>query len=382
MKTFLFTFGALLLGIILGLFFQPLTQSIAFIGQIYVQLVKLLGIPLISFSLIIGIIESQKIKYSTIATLLKSSLLLTAIGLFSAFIVSYMMHINLENIEKIHAPKIILYAANKKEEGFFNFANLVVSTVMLSILIAIIIKYFKKEYLVHKKLTLIYKYLLKLISITLVISPFAILSLVSSAMLSSNAEVLLFAGLILLILLISYLLYYALIFSILRNKTGKPIFYFLKDSLDYQIAAFVSGSSKVALPKAINFLKLYTTKGNTTYKFILPLAATFNMQGLAIYMVVVSLTIILTFIGQPTLQQIITISLFSTIGGIGVAGLNGGALVLLPGLLFAVGVPEHYTVVIYLLEPMASGIRSATNLTSDVLVTLNVNNIQGKGKEK
>lgn len=152
---------------------------------------------------------------------------------------------------------------------------------------------------------------------------------------------------------------------------------FFRKSFEYQILAFSTSSSKAALPTTIKVCqeKLGVSKGSSS--FVLPLGASINMDGIAIYISLCAL-----FFAQAT-GKIFTFSdyafivLTSTLGSIGAAGIPGGTIVMLPMVLAAVGLPIDGIALIAGIDRIIDMMRTTISITGDAAVTVCIDHSEG-----
>lgn len=145
---------------------------------------------------------------------------------------------------------------------------------------------------------------------------------------------------------------------------------FFRKSIEYQALAFSTSSSKAALPTTIKVCQEKLGISKASSSFVLPLGASINMDGIAIYISLCAL-----FFAQAT-GKIFTISdygfiiLTSTLGSIGAAGIPGGTMVMLPMVLASVGLPIDGIALIAGIDRIVDMMRTTISITGDATVTL------------
>lgn len=152
---------------------------------------------------------------------------------------------------------------------------------------------------------------------------------------------------------------------------------FYKKSIEYQALAFSTSSSKAALPITMKVCQDRLGVSSLSSSFVLPLGASINMDGLAIYLSLCAL-----FFAQAT-GKILTmgdyglIILTGTLGSIGGAGIPGGTIVMLPMVLGAVGLPIEGIALIAGIDRVIDMMRTTISITGDAAVTLCIDNSEG-----
>lgn len=161
----------------------------------------------------------------------------------------------------------------------------------------------------------------------------------------------------------------------------KPVEYFaaIKDVL---VTAFSTSSSSATLPaaleNAINRLKL----SPSTAGFVLPLGTTMNMSGTALYEGCVVLFIAQVFGVDLTVGQQVTLLLLSVLSAVAVAGIPGGSLPLIAGLLITFGIPPEGIGIILGTDRILDMCRTATNVGCDVTTAVVVDELVKKSEAR
>lgn len=152
---------------------------------------------------------------------------------------------------------------------------------------------------------------------------------------------------------------------------------FYRKSIDYQVLAFSTSSSKASLPTTMQVCheKLGISESSTS--FILPLGASLNMNGFAI-----NLGLCTIFFAQMlgvTLHahDYFVIILTSTIGSIGGAGIPGASLLMLPMVLSSVNLPIEGVAILAGIDRILDMLRTTINITGDATITMIVDCSEG-----
>jgi Na+/H+-dicarboxylate symporter len=152
---------------------------------------------------------------------------------------------------------------------------------------------------------------------------------------------------------------------------------FFKKSVEYQTLAFSTSSTKAALPTTIKVCENRLGVSSLSSSFVLPLGASINMDGIAIY---ISLCVL--FFAQATgkvlgIADYGSIILLGTLGSIGGAGIPGGTIVMLPMVLGAVGLPIEGIALIAGIDRIVDMMRTTISITGDATVALCVDHSEG-----
>ena len=152
---------------------------------------------------------------------------------------------------------------------------------------------------------------------------------------------------------------------------------FFKTIFDAQIIAFTTSSSAGTLPVSLRCSqKLGVSRG--TSSFILPLGATINMDGTALYQGVTALFIAQAYGIDLATSDFLTIIATSTLASIGTAGVPGAGLIMLTLVLTTVGLPMEGVALIAGIDRLLDMARTVVNISGDIMVTTLVSKSEGE----
>jgi DAACS family dicarboxylate/amino acid:cation (Na+ or H+) symporter len=159
----------------------------------------------------------------------------------------------------------------------------------------------------------------------------------------------------------------------------KPRAYFaaIKDVL---VTAFSTSSSNATLPTALQNATEKLHIAPSTAGFVLPLGTTMNMSGTALYEGCVVLFIAQVFGVDLSIGQQLTLLLLSVLSAVAVAGIPGGSLPLIAGLLITFGIPPEGIGIILGTDRILDMCRTATNVGCDITTAVVVDEITKKAK--
>ena len=148
-----------------------------------------------------------------------------------------------------------------------------------------------------------------------------------------------------------------------------PIPFFIK-VWPIMVMAFSTSSSKATLPYAMDVMEEQMGGSPKGVRFILPLGATINMNGTAIYLGLCGVLFAQAYNIELTMTQYLILAFTCTFGSIGAAGLPGGSIIFMPMVLAAVGIPAEGIPMIIAVDRILDMIRTMTNITSDCALAL------------
>jgi DAACS family dicarboxylate/amino acid:cation (Na+ or H+) symporter len=148
------------------------------------------------------------------------------------------------------------------------------------------------------------------------------------------------------------------------------------------ITAFSTSSSNATLPTALQNATEKLKLAPSTAGFVLPLGTTMNMSGTALYEGCVVLFVAQVFGVDLTLGQQVTLLLLSVLSAVAVAGIPGGSLPLIAGLLITFGIPPEGIGIILGTDRILDMCRTATNVGCDVTTAVVVDEMTKRGEAR
>ncbi len=165
---------------------------------------------------------------------------------------------------------------------------------------------------------------------------------------------------------------------LLRLVGGLSPYAYYGKVLPAQLTAFSTASSSATLPVSMNSAEQAGVSKRVT-SFVLPLGATVNMDGTALYECVVVIFIAQVLGVDLTFMQQLFIVLLALLTSIGVAGIPSASLVAIALILPAVGLPAEAIALVLAVDRVLDMCRTAVNVTGDLSVTALV--AKGEGED-
>ena len=375
-------FIALILGIVVGLILIG-NPSIAVnyikpFGTIFLNLIKWIVTPLVFFSIMAGVISMRDIRkvgsigIKTIVYYLITTACAIVIGLCLA------------NLFKGFFPVLQTTDLVYESSGPVNFMDTLVGIFpsnffapfvnanMLQIIVASLIIGFallliqdQKEDFEIKLVDILNDVFMKAMEMIVKLSPIGVFCLICPVVAENGPAVLGSLAKVLLVAYLGYILHAVIVYSLtVRTMAGMSPFKFFSGMLPAIMFAFSSASSVGTLPINMECAeKLGADKDISS--FVLPLGATVNMDGTAIYQGVCAVFIASCFGINLTLPQMMTIVLTATLASIGTAGVPGAGMVMLAMVLSSVGLPVEGIALVAGIDRIFDMGRTAVNITGD-----------------
>jgi DAACS family dicarboxylate/amino acid:cation (Na+ or H+) symporter len=203
------------------------------------------------------------------------------------------------------------------------------------------------------------------------LAPYAVPALIYSVVVKIGFDILIALGVFVLGCLTVLLLHLFGTMSVWLRvwTTWRPVAFFsaIKDVL---VTAFSTSSSNATLPTALAAAREKLNITPTTAGFVLPLGTTMNMSGTALFEGCVVLFVAQVFGVDLSAGEQITLLLLAVLSAVAVAGIPGGSLPLIAGLLITFGIPPEGIGIVLGVDRLLDMTRTMVNVGSDVVTTL------------
>ena len=377
---------AIIVGLILGEKGAPFASSyIKPFGTIFLNLIKFIVCPIVLFSIVRDVKKVGSIGLKTVVFYLCTTAIAIIIGLGVASLA--------KGLFPMIATTDLTYSAKASTSfmdtivGIFpsNFLAPLLNANMLQIIVmailigfAIVVIGEKRDIKVVEGFLDLNEIFLKCMEMILKLSPIGVFCLLCPVIAQNGSQIIGSLAMVLLVAYICYILHAVLVYSISVFTMGgvSPIKFF-KGMMPAIMFAFSSASSVGTLP--IN-MKCVDELGadKEISSFVLPLGATINMDGTAIYQGVCAVFIAACYGINLTLPQMLTIVLTATLASIGTAGVPGAGMVMLAMVLTSVGLPVDGIALVAGVDRIFDMGRTTVNITGDAACAIVVSNIERK----
>ena len=157
-----------------------------------------------------------------------------------------------------------------------------------------------------------------------------------------------------------------------------PFLGFIQSIRAALVLAFSTSSSSATLPVSMEACENNLNVSNEVASFVLPIGATVNMDGTALYQGVAAVFIAQVFDIDLTIADQLTIVVSATMASIGAAGVPGAGMLTLAMVLAAIGVPVQGVALVIGVDRLLDMFRTATNVVGDCTATTLVARLQGE----
>ncbi len=364
-------------------------------GTIFLNLIKWIVCPLVFFSIMAGVVSMRDIKKvgaiggSTVLYYMCTTAFAVAIGLLFANLFKGIFPI-LSTTDLAYEPAATSVNFMDTLVGIFpsNFLKPFVEANMLQIIVASLIIGFalilisENSEMDLRAVDVCNDICMKAMEMILKLSPIGVFCLLCPVVAENGPAVLGSLAKVLLVAYLSYVIHAVVVYSFTVKTFGKlsPVEFF-KGMFPAIMMAFSSASSVGTLPLNMECCeKLGADKEVTS--FVLPLGATINMDGTAIYQGVCAVFIASCFGIDMTFSQMITIVLTATLASIGTAGVPGAGMVMLAMVLQSVGLPVEGIALVAGVDRIFDMGRTVVNITGDASCAIVVSRLQSRRAQK
>ncbi|HMR89258.1 MAG TPA: dicarboxylate/amino acid:cation symporter [Saprospiraceae bacterium] len=404
----------ILLGILLGLvfgiiasFFEAQSFVIDWIkplGTIFINLLKLIAIPLILVSLIKGLVDLQdisKFKVMGIRTFLvyvSTTIIAVSIGLLMVNIImpgdsvspdtiaqltgqaESDMKVKIDNAATSTTSGPLQFLVDMVPDNFFkaasgnsNMLQVIFFAIFFGISLLLVDK--KVGQPVIDFFNGLNEVIMKMVDLIMLMAPYAVFALLSALIVEiTNPD--LFIALIwymvtVLLGLILMILFYALVVYLYVKKSPLE---FYKAIAPAQLLAFSTSSSAATLPVTMERVEEHLGVDKEVSSFVCPLGATINMDGTSLYQAVAAVFICEALNFELTFAAQLTIILTATLASIGSAAVPGAGLIMLVVVLESLDLPAESMAIglalIFAVDRPLDMCRTIVNITGDCMVAL------------
>ena len=388
-------FIALVLAIAAGLLLQKHAQFaetyIKPFGTIFLNLLKFIVVPIVLFSIMCGIISMRDIKkvgaigLKTVVYYMCTTAFAITIGLIGGNLFKKMF--------PVIATTDLSYQVGEKTSLMDTIVNIfpsnfispmaeanMLQVIVMALLIgfAIILVGEEKNTRIITACNDLNDVFMKCMEMILKLSPIGVFCLLCPVVAANGATIIGSLAMVLLAAYVCYIVHAVVVYSFAVKTIGgiSPLTFF-KEMLPAIMFAFSSASSVGTLPINMECTEKLGTSREIS-SFILPLGATINMDGTAIYQGVCAIFIASCYGIHLTLPQMLTIIFTATLASIGTAGVPGAGMVMLAMVLTSVGLPVDGIALVPGVDRIFDMGRTTVNITGDASCCVIVSNLEKK----
>ena len=382
-------------------------------GTIFLNLLKLIAVPLVVSSLITGVAslsdttKLSRIGWKTIALYISTTAVAVSIGLIlvnvlqpGSLVPDNFQETLSEEYRNTAATKQDLASSVQNNRGPLqplvdmvpsnmfsaasnnsNMIQIVFISIIFGIALIGIDRKFSQPVLAF--LEGINQMIIKLVEMIMYFAPYGVFALIAKTISSVSGDVsqigsilsalLFYMGVVVLGLFIHMGITYL---TILKMFTNMDLKHFFKSMAPVQLLAFSTSSSGATLPVTMKRCEKDLGVSEEISSFVLPLGATINMDGTALYQGVAAVFIAQAIGMDLTFANQFTIVATAVLASIGTAAVPGAGIIMLVIILEAINVPSQGIALILGVDRILDMIRTATNVTGDATIACAMDSLE------
>ncbi|KJS30504.1 MAG: amino acid transporter [Desulfatitalea sp. BRH_c12] len=396
----------LILGAAAGLIFGPKIEWVTPFGDIFVRLLKMIVMPVVMFTLIVGAASIHPARLGRVGVKALVIYMLTtvaalALGLIMGNLLSPGRGLQLVGAasafgKDLAQPSLIDTLINVVPTNPFSAISSgdILPTIFFSLMFGIGVAYLREsdQARVQDAANIVFRFfeggaevMYKVVHWILQYAPIGVFALIAVVFGNQGAEAFGPLGMVTLSVYLALAVHMILVYGVLLSLFRINPMHFFTRAKEAIITAFVTRSSGGTLPVSLGIAKEKMGISKGVYSFTLPLGATINMDGTAIYQGVCAIFVGFA-IGSPlTFGQQLTVIMTAVLASIGTAGVPGAGAIMLLMVLNSVGLTVEPGTKVAMAYAMIFGIdalldmgRTALNVTGDLAVTCVVAKSEGE----
>ena len=223
---------------------------------------------------------------------------------------------------------------------------------------------------------------MKVLMMIIKLTPIGVFCLMADVVAVNGAKVVGSLALIVGVAYIGYILHLVIVYSLsIKFLAGMSPIKFFKGMAAAMLTAFTTTSSNATLPVNIECCNDMGAEPEIS-SFVLPLGATINMDGTAIYQAVATVFIACCYGVDLTIGQMAMVVVTATLASIGTAGVSGAGMIMLSMVLLQVGLPVEGIAIIAGVDKLFDMGRTTLNITGDATCAMWLSKVERRNKEK
>ncbi len=373
----------MVLGVIAGTLMGPDAELLKPIGTLFINAIKMLIVPLVFCSLVVGVTSMQdtrkmgRIGLKSVVLYLGTTAVAISIGLALALLFTPGSGMNMTITEPVaanEAPSMVetlLALIPQNPIGAMaagNILQIIVFALGLGIALTLCGEKAQPAIRLFESLA---EGMYKLTELIMKLAPYGVFGLMAWVAGKYGLEVLLPLIKVVALVYVGSLLHVLVFYSGLISILGRlnPVRY-LKGLINPAAVAYTTTSSSGTLPATIKAAREEMGVSQGVSSFVLPLGATINMDGTALYQGICAVFVAQAFGVDLAASDYVLIIMTATLGSIGTAGVPGAGLIMLSLVLTTVGLPLEGLAIVAGIDRILDMARTSVNVCGDLMVSV------------
>lgn len=386
---------ALVLGVIVGMVWGEGATTIKWIGDLFIRLIRMVVIPLVFVTLVSGVVSMGdpaklgSLGVKTLALYMITTLMAIIIGLVLASLLQPGAGVDLSSAtpnaiqESVSLQDRLMSMVPENPIAALAEGN-ILAIIFFALLVGVsLLTIGDKGRPVADFMDASSEVMLKITHWVMEVAPFGVFSLIAWVAGTQGVEALLDVITLALAATVGFVVHTVVVHSsIMKFMLGLSPLNFFRGARDAMLVAFSTSSSNATLPVSMSVAEENLGVSPVVASTVLPLGATINMDGTALYVGVVTLFAAQAFGIPLDLADYAIIAGATAIVSVGTAGVPGASLFLMAAVMEAIGItPEQIALVIGFILPFDRPLdmmRTVVNITGDLSVSTAVANWEGE----
>lgn len=389
---------ALILGVTVGLLLSPqgggvvetdtamvFAQWVKLPGSVFLSLIQMVVIPLVLSSIMLGIATAgdpeylKKIGIRIFPYFIVTTSVAVTIGAVLALWIQPGTFIDSELVVGASATTPVVTSLNQSLPEKIaqiiptNMTQVALEQSMLQLVVyamimgvALLALPTKKAKLILQVLDSIQTIAMQVVSWAMLLAPFAVFGLLCEITIKVGVDALLGMSIYVLTVILGLVVLLVFYLLIIKVITSKNIWFFLKDIRAVQLLAFSTSSSAAVMPLSLKTSEEKLHVKPAVGQFVIPLGATINMDGTALYQTIAAIFLVQAFGVDISASELLLLMLTTIGASIGAPSTPGVGIVILATLLSSVGVPAEGIGLILGVDRILDMCRTTLNVTGDL----------------
>ncbi|MCH8134362.1 MAG: dicarboxylate/amino acid:cation symporter [Proteobacteria bacterium] len=388
--------SALVLGLIVGMIWGPGSESIAWVGTLFIRLIRMVVVPLVFVTLVSGVVamgdpsKLGSLGVKTLAIYMATTLAAITIGLSIAAVLQPGVGVDLSSAvpgeiqEAIPLSERLMSIVPSNPFAALSEGN-ILAIIFFALLVGVsLLTIGEKGKPIADLMQAGSDTMLRITHWVMEVAPFGVFALIASVAGTQGVSALLDVVTLAIAVVLGCITHMIFVhgFIIMRLTLKLSPVTFFRGARDAMLVAFSTSSSSATLPVSMSVAEENLGISPVVASTVLPLGATINMDGTAIYVGIVSVFAAQAFGVELGLVDYALIAGSTTLVSIGTAAVPGASLFLIAAVMQTIGLsPEQIAVVIGFMFPFdrpLDMLRTAVNVGGDLSVSTAVANWEGE----
>jgi Na+/H+-dicarboxylate symporter len=387
---------ALVLGVIVGMIWGPGASSISWLGELFVRLIRMVVVPLVFVTLVSGVVamgdpaKLGSLGAKTLAIYMLTTLAAISIGLFFAAVLQPGVGVDLSAAapsavqEAIPLSERLLSIVPSNPIAALAEGN-ILAIIFFALLVGVsVLTIGAKGKPVAELMDSSSEMMLRITHWVMEVAPFGVFALIAAVAGTQGVAALLDVLTLALAVVLACVIHVVVVHGvgIIKLSLGLSPLNFFRGARDAMLVAFSTSSSSATLPVSMSVAEENLGIKPVVASTVLPLGATINMDGTALYVGIVSVFAAQAFGIDLSLADYAIVAGSTTLVSVGTAAVPGASLFLMAAVMGAIGItPEQIAVVIGFILPFdrpLDMLRTSVNICGDLSVSTAVANWEGE----